>query len=759
MIKISTIGYPRIGPKRELKKVLELFWKGKISENELEKTAKELRKQNWQVQKANGVDLISSNDFSFYDQVLDTICLLGAIPKRYKWDKDKVSLKTYFAMARGSQDKELDVPALEMTKWFDTNYHYLVPEFSADQTFSLSSNKPFDEFNEAKSLGYITKPIILGPLSFLLLGKSDTQSFKTLNLLDKILPIYKEVIGKLSDLGAEWIQIDEPILVKDLDEEVISRIKPTLNELKKASKNSKILITTYFESLDKKIHEKLSTSDIDAIHLDLVRGTENKNYIQNANKVLSLGIIDGRNIWKSDLNNKIKFLQQSTKSENEIIISTSCSLLYCPYDLDLEKKIPKEIKRWLSFSKQKLNELNLIKTFINEGDKNINKELEQNKIDILDRQNSKLIHDSSVKKRLKTIDSSITKRKSSYSQRSKIQQDIFKLPKFPTTTIGSFPQTQDVRQARAKFKRGELDNESYKKFLKDKTIDVIKKQEEIDIDVVVHGEFERNDMVEYFGEYLKGFTFSSSGWVQSYGSRCVKPPIIYGDISRSKAMTVYWSKFAQEQTKKIVKGMLTGPITILQWSFVRDDQPRKSTTREIAFAIRDEVKDLEQNGIKIIQIDEPALREGLPLKKEKWKNYLDWSVECFRIASSVVKDETQIHTHMCYGEFDDIIDSIAALEADVISIETSRSRMELLKTFEKFKYPNEIGPGVFDIHSPRVPSTQEMTNLLTKAIKNINKDKIWVNPDCGLKTRGWPETINALRNMVLAAKNLRKSLS
>ncbi len=662
-------------------------------------------------------------------------------------------------MARGSQNKELDVPALEMTKWFDTNYHYLVPEFSADQTFKLSSNKPFDEFNEAKSLGYITKPIILGPLTFLLLGKSDTQGFKTLNLLDKILPIYKEVIGKLSDLGAEWIQIDEPILVKDLDEEVISRIKPTLNELKKASKNSKILITTYFESLDKKIHEKLSTSDVDAIHLDLVRGAENKNYIQNENKILSLGIIDGRNIWKSDLNSKIKFLQQSAKSENEIIISTSCSLLYCPYDLDLEKKVPEEIKRWLSFSKQKLNELNLIKTFINEGDKNIKKELEQNKLDILDRQNSKLIHDSSVKKRLKTIDSSITKRKSSYSQRSKIQQDIFKLPKFPTTTIGSFPQTQDVRQARAKFKRGELDSESYKNFLKDKTIDVIKKQEEIDIDVVVHGEFERNDMVEYFGEHLKGFTFSSIGWVQSYGSRCVKPPIIYGDISRSKAMTVYWSKFAQEQTKKIVKGMLTGPITILQWSFVRDDQPRKNTTQEIAFAIRDEVKDLEQNGIKIIQIDEPALREGLPLKKGKWKNYLDWSVECFRIASSVVKDETQIHTHMCYGEFDDIMESIAALEADVISIETSRSRMELLKTFEKFKYPNEIGPGVFDIHSPRVPSTQEMSNLLTKAIKNINKDKIWVNPDCGLKTRGWPETINALRNMVLAAKNLRKSLS
>jgi 5-methyltetrahydropteroyltriglutamate--homocysteine methyltransferase len=662
-------------------------------------------------------------------------------------------------MARGSQNKELDVPALEMTKWFDTNYHYLVPEFSDDQTFRLSSNKPFDEFNEAKSLGHITKPIILGPLTFLLLGKSDTQGFKTLNLLDKIIPIYKEVIGKLSDLGAEWIQIDEPILVKDLDEEVISRIKPTLNELKKASKNSKILITTYFESLDKKIHEKLSTSDVDAIHLDLVRGAENKNYIQNENKILSLGIIDGRNIWKSDLNSKIKFLQQSAKSENEIIISTSCSLLYCPYDLDLEKKVPEEIKRWLSFSKQKLNELNLIKTFINEGDKNIKKELEQNKLDILDRQNSKLIHDSSVKKRLKTIDSSITKRKSSYSQRSKIQQDIFKLPKFPTTTIGSFPQTQDVRQARAKFKKGELDSESYKNFLKDKTIDVIKKQEEIDIDVVVHGEFERNDMVEYFGEHLKGFTFSSSGWVQSYGSRCVKPPIIYGDISRSKAMTVYWSKFAQEQTKKIVKGMLTGPITILQWSFVRDDQPRKNTTQEIAFAIRDEVKDLEQNGIKIIQIDEPALREGLPLKKGKWKNYLDWSVECFRIASSVVKDETQIHTHMCYGEFDDIMESIAALEADVISIETSRSRMELLKTFEKFKYPNEIGPGVFDIHSPRVPSTQEMTNLLTKAIKNINKDKIWVNPDCGLKTRGWPETISALQNMVLAAKNLRKSLS
>ena len=750
MIKIASIGYPRIGPKRELKVALENFWKSDISEAELQTVAKDLRSKNWQTQKENGVDLISSNDFSFYDQVLDTICLLGAIPKRYKWDGKEVSLKTYFAMARGSQTSELDVPALEMTKWFDTNYHYLVPELSKDQAFKLSTNKPFEEFNEAKKCGFNTKPIILGPLSFLLLAKG-LDGFKTINLLDKILPVYKEIIKKLSKLGAEWIQIDEPILVKDLDSQVVSQIKNTLNELKKSSGSSKILVATYFEDLNDEVKNEIFESDIDAVHLDLVRGNRNKSYVKNSKKQLSLGLIDGRNVWKADLKEKIEFIKNNTSGD--IIIASSCPLLHTPYDLDLEQKVPQEIKRWLSFSKQKLQELNIIKNFINNNTHQT--ELKKNTDDVQDRKTSKLIHDNAVKDRIKIINKSITDRKSSYTLRAKVQKDIFSLPKYPTTTIGSFPQTSDVRQARAKFKRGEIDEKSYDKFLEEKTIDAIRKQEKIGLDVIVHGEFERNDMVEYFGEQLKGFTFTSSGFVQSYGSRCVKPPIIYGNVSRPKPMTVRWSKFAQDQTKQIVKGMLTGPITILQWSFVRDDQPRKNTAQEIAFAIRDEVQDLEKNGIRMIQIDEPALREGLPLKKKDWKEYLEWSVDCFKISSGVVKDETQIHTHMCYAEFEDIINSIAALDADVISIETSRSRMELLTTFEKFKYPNEVGPGVYDIHSPRVPTKDEMKELIKKASKLIDSKRVWVNPDCGLKTRGWSETTAALEKMVEAAKELR----
>ena len=750
MIKIASIGYPRIGPKRELKVALENFWKSDISEAELQTVAKDLRRKNWQTQKENGVDLISSNDFSFYDQVLDTICLLGAIPKRYKWDGKEVSLKTYFAMARGSQTSELDVPALEMTKWFDTNYHYLVPELSKDQSFQLSTNKPFEEFKEAKKYGFNTKPIILGPLSFLLLAKG-LDGFKTINLLDKILPVYKEIIKKLSELGAEWIQIDEPILVKDLDSQVVSQIKNTLNELKKSSGSSKILVATYFEDLNDEVKNEIFESDIDAVHLDLVRGNRNKSYVKNSKKQLSLGLIDGRNVWKADLKEKIEFIKNNTSGD--IIIASSCPLLHTPYDLDLEQKVPQEIKRWLSFSKQKLQELNIIKNFINNNTHQT--ELKKNTDDVQDRKTSKLIHDNAVKDRIKIINKSITDRKSSYTLRAKVQKDIFSLPKYPTTTIGSFPQTSDVRQARAKFKRGEIDEKSYDKFLEEKTIDAIRKQEKIGLDVIVHGEFERNDMVEYFGEQLKGFTFTSSGFVQSYGSRCVKPPIIYGNVSRPKPMTVRWSKFAQDQTKQIVKGMLTGPITILQWSFVRDDQPRKNTAQEIAFAIRDEVQDLEKNGIRMIQIDEPALREGLPLKKKDWKEYLEWSVDCFKISSGVVKDETQIHTHMCYAEFEDIINSIAALDADVISIETSRSRMELLTTFEKFKYPNEVGPGVYDIHSPRVPTKDEMKELIKKASKLIDSKRVWVNPDCGLKTRGWPETTAALEKMVEAAKELR----
>ena len=752
MIQVASIGYPRIGPKRELKKALEQFWKGEIQEQDLHNVAKNLRKQNWQTQKSAGVDLISSNDFSFYDQVLDAICLLGAVPKRYKWDGQEVNLTTYFAMARGSQTADLDVPALEMTKWFDTNYHYLVPELSAEQTFKLSSNKPFEEYEEAKQAGFDTKPIILGPLTFLLLAKG-IDGFNTINLLDKILPIYKQIVEKFSQLGAEWIQIDEPILVKDLDSNVVSKIKDTLNQIKSAAGNCKILLATYFEDLNEDVKNQVFESNVDVVHLDLVRGSKNKEYVKNSNKKLSLGLVDGRNVWKTNLQEKINFIKDNIS--NDLIIASSCPLLHSPYDLELEQKVPVEIKRWLSFAKQKLLELNVIKGFINDGSHQ--EALDNNAADIHDRETSKLIHDNAVKDRIKTINKSITERKSSYVDRAKIQKNIFSLPKYPTTTIGSFPQTTDVRQARAKFKRGELDEKSYEKFLEEKTIDTIRKQESIGIDVIVHGEFERNDMVEYFGEQLKGFTFTSSGFVQSYGSRCVKPPIIFGNVSRPKPMTVRWSKFAQEQTKQIVKGMLTGPITILQWSFVRDDQPRKFTAQEIGFAIRDEVEDLEKNGIRMIQIDEPALREGLPLKKKDWKDYLSWSVDCFKISAAVVKDETQIHTHMCYAEFEDIIDSIAALDADVISIETSRSRMELLTTFEKFKYPNEVGPGVYDIHSPRVPSQDEMKILIEKASKLIDPSRIWVNPDCGLKTRGWPETIDALTKMVNAAKELRVS--
>ena len=749
MITTATIGYPRIGPKRELKKALESFWKGDIKENELQSTAKDLRKKNWEIQKENGIDLITSNDFSFYDQVLDTICLLGAVPDRYNWQGDDVDLKTYFAMARGSQTKELDVSALEMTKWFDTNYHYLVPELKSDQKFKISSQKPFEEFKEAQSAGYKTKPVLLGPITFLLLSKS-TEGKNTLDLLDNLLPVYLEIVKKLNNLGAEWIQIDEPIFVKDLDEGVVSKIKKTLNSIKEAAGNSKILLTTYFESIDQKVKEEVFASDVDAVHLDLVRGENNFNYIKDSNKTLSLGVINGRNIWKSDLT---QIIDQIKDVKGDFIISSSCPLLHTPYDLDLETKVPENIKKWLAFAKQKLQEINILKQNINHGE--AKSELTDNKACIEERKKSSLIHDDNVKARVKTINEDTLNRQSKYEDRAKIQRDIFNLPLYPTTTIGSFPQTKDVRQARAKNRKGELSNEDYDKFLEDKTIEAIKRQEELGIDVIVHGEFERNDMVEYFGENLKGFTFTSSGFVQSYGSRCVKPPIIFGDVSRPEPMTVRWSKFAQKQTSSIVKGMLTGPITILQWSFVRDDQPRQTTAEQIAFAIRDEVADLESNGIRMIQIDEPALREGLPLKREDWDEYLKWSVNAFRISAAVVKNETQIHTHMCYAEFEDIIDSIAALDADVISIETSRSRMELLKTFEKFKYPNEIGPGVYDIHSPRVPKKDEMVELIKKASKQIDPKRLWVNPDCGLKTRGWPETIDALKEMVSAAKELR----
>jgi len=757
MIKNHCIGYPRIGPKRELKTALEKYWKGEINENELQSIASNLKRTNWEIQKSFNLDLICSNDFSYYDQVLDTICLMGAIPERFKSNEKIISLKTYFAMARGSQTKDLDVSALEMTKWFDTNYHYLVPEFNKRQKFKLSSNKIFDEFLEAKKVGIITKPILLGPLTFLELGKTIEAGFEKIDLLECLLPVYKEIIEKLNNLGAEWIQIDEPILVKSHSQKFIKLIKNAFDQIKSYSKKTKILLTTYFETVDDKILNEISNSNIDAVHFDCVRGNLSltSEIIKSSKKIISLGVVDGRNIWKSNLKEKLEFLESFKNKNTNIWVSTSCPLLHCPYDLDLETKVPSDIRNWLAFSKQKLKEMSFLKDVLN-NTKTIKDEyyLDNQKL-VLDRKNSKKINNANVKNKTKNINEKILSRISPFSKRIEIQNKIFNLPTFPTTTIGSFPQTTDVRISRAKYKKGEITEEQYINDLETKTIEVIKKQEEIGIDVLVHGEFERNDMVEYFGEQLEGFTFTSSGWVQSYGSRCVKPPIIFGDVSRPNMMTVKWSKFAQQQTNKIVKGMLTGPITILQWSFVRDDQPRQQTAYEIAFAIRDEVKDLEANGIKMIQIDEPALREGLPLKQKDWNNYLKWAVNSFKISSSVVQDETQIHTHMCYAEFEDIIQSIADLDADVISIETSRSRMELLTTFEKFNYPNQIGPGVYDIHSPRVPHKNEMKSLIERASKILDKKKIWVNPDCGLKTRGWPETIASLEMMVQAAKELR----
>ena len=763
MAQSNILGYPRIGPNRELKKACELYWAGKISQRELLEIGSKIRIENWKLQKSLGVDLISSNDFSFYDQVLDMICLVGAVPKRYSWNGKDVNPDTYFAMARGKQGQGVDVVAMEMTKWFDTNYHYIVPEFTKDQTFKLSSTKLFDEFNEAKSQGIITKPVLLGPISFLLLGKEKEEDFSKLQLLNKLLPVYKEIIQKLNDLGAVWIQIDEPCLVLDLPGEVSKLFTNAYKSLKESSPKSKILLTTYFDSLQDNLKTALDLP-LDAIHIDLVRAKSQLDEVLTAlpkNMMLSCGVIDGRNIWRNDLEKSYGLLERAKKAigQERLMISTSCSLLHTPYDLDLEKKLDSEIKSWLAFSKQKAGEIVLLTKAINQGKDSVSKELEENKKIIQSRNVSLKIHNKSVKERVKAVSQDNLKRVSPFSKRFEIQQSVLKLQPFSTTTIGSFPQTSEVRLLRARLKKGELTKEKYESLVKEEITQAIKWQEEIGMDVLVHGEAERNDMVEYFGEQLNGFVFTENGWVQSYGSRCVKPPIIFGDVMRPKPMTVSWSSFAQSLTTKHVKGMLTGPITILQWSFARDDQPRSETTKQIALAIRDEVIDLEKAGIKIIQIDEPAIREGLPLRKKDWASYLKWAVECFKLSSCGVKDETQIHTHMCYSEFGDIIDSIAAMDADVISIETSRSHMELLDTFAEFKYPNQIGPGVYDIHSPRVPTKEEMVSLLEKAAKVIDPKRLWVNPDCGLKTRGWEETKEALKRMIEAAHTIRKILS
>lgn len=770
MVLATNLGFPRVGVQRELKKAMEMYWKGKSDHKALLETAKELRQRHWKLQQAAGLDHIPSNDFSLYDQILDMTCTLGLVPERYQWSGDRVDLDTYFAMARGYQKDGVDVTAMEMTKWFDTNYHYLVPEFEEGMTPKLSSSKIFDEFEEAKSQGITTRPVIIGPATYFFLGKAKSDSITPETFLQQIVPVYAEILQKLESLGAEWVQIDEPLLTLDLCEGANSAIKQTYESLKGASSDLKILVTTYFESLRNNADLAFSLP-VDGIHIDLCRGPSQANTAANdansilneslnktGDKVLSLGIIDGRNIWKNDLSSSLEFVEKAVAKlgPNKVFIAPSCSLLHTPVDLDKEEKLSSDIKNWMAFATQKLGEIVTLTKGANEGNDAISAELKASDQTQKSRKDSPLVNDAAVKERVASITPDMKKRQSSFAQRQAVQRAALNLPKFPTTSIGSFPQTQEIRKARAAFKKGELDESGYKTAMQKEIQTVVDYQHDIGIDVLVHGEPERNDMVEYFGEQLKGFAFTQNGWVQSYGSRCVKPPIIYGDVSRPDPMTVEWSQYAQSLTEKIMKGMLTGPITILQWSFVRDDQPRSETATEIALSIRDEVADLEKAGIRMIQIDEAAFREGLPLRKADWDQYLKNAVENFRLTSCCVEDKTQIHTHMCYSEFNDIIESIGDMDADVISIETSRSQMELLEAFGEYKYPNEIGPGVYDIHSPRVPEPSEMVALLEKAEKVLDSDQLWVNPDCGLKTRGWAEVEPALKNMVQAAQTMRE---
>jgi 5-methyltetrahydropteroyltriglutamate--homocysteine methyltransferase len=766
----QNLGYPRIGSHRELKKSCENYWAGTISYKELLTAGKKIRQENWQMQRDAGIDLIPSNDFSFYDQVLDHSLMFGAIPGRFHdviLKKGNEELDLYFAMARGYQKDGLDLAAMEMTKWFDTNYHYIVPEFHKDQPFKLFSTKIIDEFAAAKQLGIVTKPVLIGPVSYLLLGKEKEAGFHKTDLLKNLLPVYFDILTQLQIADARWVQFDEPFLTLELTEKEQQLFRDAYAQIRKAFPRLKILVATYFERLGNNT-ELAASLPVDALHVDLVRAPQQLvDVIKHLPEqtILSLGIVDGRNIWKNDFDKSLAVVRQAQEAlgAHRIWIAPSCSLIHTPCDLNNETDtavLKPEIKQWLAFARQKVAEVVVLKQLSAlEPEASAIQALELNRDAQENRRNSVRIHDPAVKLRLQELTVKDSKRNSRFPERKRQQQELLHLPLFATTTIGSFPQTAEVRSWRARMKKGLISHTEYAALVEAETEKAVRWQEEIDLDVLVHGEFERNDMVEYFGEQLAGFAFTQNGWVQSYGSRCVKPPIIFGDVSRPKAMTVRWSAFAQSLTSKRMKGMLTGPVTILQWSFVRNDQPRSETCTQIALAIRDEVCDLERAGIKIIQIDEPAIREGLPLRREDWAEYLGWAVSAFRISASGVQDDTQIHTHMCYSEFNDIIESIADMDADVITIETSRSQMELLDVFADFKYPNEIGPGVYDIHSPRVPRKEEMLLLLEKANAVIPEGQLWVNPDCGLKTRGWDETKKALSEMVEAAKEMRQRVA
>ncbi|MGI8976862.1 MAG: 5-methyltetrahydropteroyltriglutamate--homocysteine S-methyltransferase [Thermomicrobiales bacterium] len=761
MANATIPGYPRIGKNRELKKALEGYWSGKIGADELLTAAEDVRRAGWEAQAGAGLDLMPVNDFSLYDQVLDTTALVGNVPERYGWSGDVVDLDTYFAMARG-RTGENDIAAMEMTKWFDTNYHYIVPEFHSGSTFSLATTKPFDEFREAHAAGAMAKPVLLGPITYLLLGKSQDEGFDRLSLLDRLLPVYAEVISNLAEHGAECIQIDEPILVQDLANGTLDALKKAYATLAEASGNATLIVQTYFDQVGD-AYETLVNLPVDGIGLDFARGPENLELIAQhgfpQDKELVAGVVDGRNIWVNDLTRSFDTLEKlaGTIDPDRITVSTSCSLLHTPYDVDNEPDLDDEVKSWLAFAEQKLNEVVVLAKGLTQGRDAVADELASNRELLEGASQSERRHNPAVRNRLANLPDDVVERGQPAAERAKVQRERLNLPKLPTTTIGSFPQTGDVRAMRRKFEKGSISGEDYDEFIKAQIRQVIAHQEELGIDVLVHGEPERNDMVQYFGEQLEGFAFTRNGWVQSYGSRYVRPPVIFGDVSRPEPMTVKWAEYAQSLSDKPVKGMLTGPVTILNWSFARDDQPRSETCRQIALAMRDEVADLDAAGIRMIQIDEAALREGLPLRRDDWQGYLDWAVECFRITAAGSRPETQVHTHMCYSEFNDIFPAISALDADVISIENARSGLELLKAFKEQGYDKGIGPGVYDIHSPRIPPAEEIAENLRATLTVLDVDQVWVNPDCGLKTRRPEESTAALTNMVAAAKQVRES--
>ncbi|HHT7856478.1 5-methyltetrahydropteroyltriglutamate--homocysteine S-methyltransferase [Pasteurella multocida] len=757
MTTFHVAGFPRVGAKRELKFAQERYWRGEIAEQDLLEIAQKLREINWKHQAAANADFVSVADFTFYDHILDLQVATGAIPARFGFDSQNLSLNEYFQLARGNQTQF----AIEMTKWFDTNYHYLVPEFTKNTEFKANPAHYVQQIREAKALGLHFKPTLVGPLTFLWLGKEKGETFNRFELLAKLVPVYVEILNALVAEGAEWIQIDEPALAVDLPTEWIEAYKAVYTTLKEKVK-AKLLLATYFGSVAE--HAPLLKGlPVDGLHIDLVRAPAQLAAFEDYNKVLSVGVIDGRNIWRANLNQVLDVVEPlKAKFGENLWIAPSCSLLHTPYDLEVETQLKAnkpELYSWLAFTLQKVQELRVIKTALEQGRGAVQAELDASQAAADARANSKEIHRPEVAERLANLPTDADKRKSPFAERIAKQNAWLNLPLLPTTNIGSFPQTVEIRQARAKFKKGELSVADYEAAMKKEIEFVVRRQEELDLDVLVHGEAERNDMVEYFGELLDGFAFTKFGWVQSYGSRCVKPPVIYGDVVRPEPMTVRWSQYAQSLTNKVMKGMLTGPVTILQWSFVRNDIPRSTVCKQIGVALSDEVLDLEKAGIKVIQIDEPAIREGLPLKRADWNAYLQWAGEAFRLSYMGVQDDTQIHTHMCYSEFNDILPAIAGLDADVITIETSRSDMELLTAFGDFKYPNDIGPGVYDIHSPRVPKAEEIERLLRKALNVVPKERLWVNPDCGLKTRGWPETIAQLEVMMEVTKKLRAELN